>query len=126
MKSNLDVNVGLPRVFGFLPEPAGSLAFGGGAGGTAGPGVGWWYGGVGDASAGEPGGFVFKHPDVTVLTAPDVTANGASVDFEFAEELFDVGVTGPSNDGGDGFGEGIYDGFSGRSAHGHDVDGGYQ
>jgi hypothetical protein len=52
-----------------------------------------------------------------------VAANGTSVDFDFAEELFDFGVAGPSNDGGDGFREGIYDGFNGRGAGGHDVDG---
>jgi hypothetical protein len=84
LEGDFNIHIILPIVLGVLPEPTGGLAFGGGAGGTAGSGVRWWYCGDGDAIAGEPGGFVFKHPDVPMLAASDVAANGASVGFQFA------------------------------------------
>jgi hypothetical protein len=70
LESYFHVNIILPRILGFFPEPAGCFAFGGGTGGVAGSRVRWWYCGGGDAIAGESGGFVFEHPDVHMRPPP--------------------------------------------------------
>jgi hypothetical protein len=119
LKCDLHVDVVLPGIFCFLPDPSSGFSLGGGACGVAGARVGWWCGCGGDAGAGKPRGCVFEHPDIPMLSAADVTPNGARVDFKFAEEALDLRMVGASGDGSDWLREGLEDGVGGGGASGH-------